>query len=316
MSLDFHLSSSSINNQTIPNEKPKKFNIKYTSIEDIERNINDLQELESSTNKLHSNIKHYLSCTNHINERVRYILIDWLIELSSLIGYKRSTYHLSSVLVDLYLSKRPNTPLSELQLVGVTCLIIAGKFEERKLYNLSFFVQSTLSTFSEEQMIECELNILTTLKWKIKYPSLYTWADEVMSKWDKFSESNMHLNLPKFRGNKKENNCLYKNFCLLIDVISLDYYHLFVSEKYICSSILFLLLGICLNCFNMVDIINEFVNANLNDIFFSFSSLFDNFLRETYNTTFEEINQTIKYTCVFFNMKFDYTQTKLKGEVS
>ena len=315
MSIDFHLSSS-LTNQITSIEEPKKFNIKYNSIEDIELQMNELQELESSTNKLHSNIKHYLVCTNHINERVRYILLDWLIELSSLIGYKRSTYHLSSVLVDLYLSKKPNTPLSELQLVGVTCLIIAGKYEERVLYSLGFFVQSTLSTFSETQIIECEIDILTTLGWKIKYPSLYTWADEVMCKWDNFSESNKHLKLPKFRGNTKENNCLYKNFCLLIDVISLDYYHLFINEKYICSSILFLLLGICLNCFNMSDIIDDFVNANLTGVFFSFSSLFDNFLRETYNTTFEEINQTIKYICVFFNMKFDYTQTKLKGEVS
>ena len=68
MSIDFHLSSS-LTNQITSIEEQKKFNVKYNSIEDIELQMNELHELESSTNKLHSNIKHYLVCTNHINER-------------------------------------------------------------------------------------------------------------------------------------------------------------------------------------------------------------------------------------------------------
>jgi Cyclin, N-terminal domain len=65
----------------------------------------------------------------HINERMRAILVDWLVEVHLKFKLVPETLYLTINLIDRYLNlaevSRP-----KLQLVGVTCLLIASKYEE------------------------------------------------------------------------------------------------------------------------------------------------------------------------------------------
>jgi Cyclin, N-terminal domain len=71
----------------------------------------------------------YMKKQQHINERMRAILVDWLIEVHLKFKLVPETLHLTINLIDRYLSlQEVNRP--KLQLVGVTSLLIASKYEE------------------------------------------------------------------------------------------------------------------------------------------------------------------------------------------
>jgi Cyclin, N-terminal domain len=66
---------------------------------------------------------------SHINERMRAILVDWLVEVHLKFKLVPETLYLTINLIDRHLNlKEVSRP--KLQLVGVTCLLIASKYEE------------------------------------------------------------------------------------------------------------------------------------------------------------------------------------------
>jgi hypothetical protein len=71
----------------------------------------------------------YMKKQLHINERMRAILVDWLIEVHLKFKLVPETLHLTINLIDRYLSLQ-EVNRSKLQLVGVTSLLIASKYEE------------------------------------------------------------------------------------------------------------------------------------------------------------------------------------------
>jgi cyclin B len=64
-----------------------------------------------------------------INDKMRAILIDWLIEVHYKFKLQEETLFICITLLDRYLEKI-NISKSRLQLVGVTALSIACKYEE------------------------------------------------------------------------------------------------------------------------------------------------------------------------------------------
>lgn len=65
----------------------------------------------------------------YINERMRSILVDWLVEVHLKFKLVPETLYLTINLIDRYLSKT-EVSRPKLQLVGVTALLIASKYEE------------------------------------------------------------------------------------------------------------------------------------------------------------------------------------------
>jgi hypothetical protein len=64
-----------------------------------------------------------------INERMRAILVDWIIEVHHRLTLMPETLYLTVYIIDQYLSME-NVPRKELQLVGVSAMLIASKYEE------------------------------------------------------------------------------------------------------------------------------------------------------------------------------------------
>jgi Cyclin, N-terminal domain len=71
----------------------------------------------------------YMESQPQINERMRSILVDWLIEVHLKFKLVPETLYLTINLIDRYLERREVTR-PKLQLVGVTSLLIAAKYEE------------------------------------------------------------------------------------------------------------------------------------------------------------------------------------------
>ncbi|KAK9266076.1 hypothetical protein L1049_003538 [Liquidambar formosana] len=64
-----------------------------------------------------------------INEKMRAILVDWLIEVHNKFELMPETLYLTINIVDRFLSVK-TVPRRELQLVGISAMLMASKYEE------------------------------------------------------------------------------------------------------------------------------------------------------------------------------------------
>ena len=71
----------------------------------------------------------YMEDQRYINERMRSILVDWLVEVHLKFKLVPETLYLTVNIIDRYLAKT-EVSRPKLQLVGVTALLIASKYEE------------------------------------------------------------------------------------------------------------------------------------------------------------------------------------------
>ena len=71
----------------------------------------------------------YMEDQQYINERMRSILVDWLVEVHLKFKLVPETLYLTINIIDRYLAKA-EVKRTKLQLVGVTALLIASKYEE------------------------------------------------------------------------------------------------------------------------------------------------------------------------------------------
>ncbi|XP_050887218.1 G2/mitotic-specific cyclin S13-6 [Lathyrus oleraceus] len=71
----------------------------------------------------------YMVSQSDINAKMRAILIDWLIEVHRKFELMLETFYLSLNIVDRFLSMKA-VPRKEFQLVGISSMLIASKYEE------------------------------------------------------------------------------------------------------------------------------------------------------------------------------------------
>jgi len=64
-----------------------------------------------------------------ITEKMRSILIDWLIDVHLKFKLEENTLHITVNIIDRFLSNQ-KINRKKLQLIGVSCMLIACKFEE------------------------------------------------------------------------------------------------------------------------------------------------------------------------------------------
>lgn len=111
-----------------------------------------------------------------ITPKMRAILLDWLIEVSEVHFLHRQTFYLASNYIDTYLSKCP-LPLSRanLQLLGITCLLIAAKLEEiypPKAEDLAFLTDGACEA---DDILTFEVQILQVLEWRLQPTTILDW---------------------------------------------------------------------------------------------------------------------------------------------
>jgi transcription initiation factor TFIIIB Brf1 subunit/transcription initiation factor TFIIB len=98
---------------------------------------------------------------------MRAILIDWLIEVHQKFRLRSETLFVTVNLIDRYASKQ-HIAKSELQLVGVSCMLVASKYEEIYPPVLRDFVQICNKSFSAPQILGMEQKVLFALDFDVK----------------------------------------------------------------------------------------------------------------------------------------------------
>jgi len=113
----------------------------------------------------------YLEVQPDINAKMRAILIDWLVEVHMKYKLKTETLFLAVNVIDRFLAKRSITR-KKLQLVGVTGMLIAAKFEEIYPPEVRDFVYITDKAYTKEEILSMEVLMLTTLEFGINCPTV------------------------------------------------------------------------------------------------------------------------------------------------
>ncbi|KAL0087875.1 cyclin-like protein [Phycomyces blakesleeanus] len=111
----------------------------------------------------------YVSSQQHeVTWRMRGVLIDWVVEIHHLFELLPETLFLTVNLIDRFLSRRA-VVLSKLQLVGITSLYIATKFEEVTAPVMEDFLFMTDQSIQVEDLLKAERFILQVLDFKLCY---------------------------------------------------------------------------------------------------------------------------------------------------
>ncbi|XP_030044574.1 G2/mitotic-specific cyclin-B2 isoform X2 [Microcaecilia unicolor] len=110
----------------------------------------------------------YLEGTE-INERMRTILVDWLVQVHSRFLLLQETLYMSIAVLDRFLQVQP-VSRKKLQLAGVTALLIASKYEEIYAPEIGDFVYITDNAYSRDQIKEMEMIILRELNFELGRP--------------------------------------------------------------------------------------------------------------------------------------------------
>ena len=116
---------------------------------------------------------HYLSMQPQIDESMRAVLIDWLINVQVQFKLVPETLYLAVSLVDRYLEKA-EVVRTKLQLVGVTALFVAAKYEEVWAPRVSDFVSVCDNLYSRQEIVQMEQDLLNKLQYRISMPTAYT----------------------------------------------------------------------------------------------------------------------------------------------
>lgn len=105
-----------------------------------------------------------------ITGKMRATLIDWLVVVQSQFSLVLETFHLTVGITDRYLQAVPNVKRNQLQLVGVTAMFIASKYEEIYAPQVEDFVYITDYAYTKADIFQCERDIMTKLDFCLARP--------------------------------------------------------------------------------------------------------------------------------------------------
>lgn len=111
----------------------------------------------------------YMDRHKEITEKMRTILVDWLIQVHSKFNLLQETLYLTVYTIDRFLDKE-TVKRSDLQLVGVTAMLLASKYEEMYAPEIGDFVYITDNAYSKEKIKAMEQRMMRALKYDFSNP--------------------------------------------------------------------------------------------------------------------------------------------------
>lgn len=114
----------------------------------------------------------YMSRQQDINEKMRSILIDWLVDVHLKFKLVPETLYLTVNLIDRFLMVK-SVSRKHLQLVGVTAMLVASKYEEIWAPEVRDFVYISDRAYNRDQILNMEKIMLNSLKFNLTVPTHY-----------------------------------------------------------------------------------------------------------------------------------------------
>jgi len=105
-----------------------------------------------------------------VNQKMRAILVDWLVEIHTKYKLKTETLFLAVNLVDRFLEVK-QVPRQRFQLCGITAMLIAAKFEEIYPPEVQDFAYIADNAYTKDDILDMEVAMLTKLKFLLSVPT-------------------------------------------------------------------------------------------------------------------------------------------------
>lgn len=135
----------------------------------------------------------YMSTQFDINDRMRGILIDWLIEVHYKFELMQETLYLTVNLIDRFLAIQP-VIRKKLQLVGITALLLACKYEEVAVPVVEDLIVISDRAYNRKEVLEMETLMVNKLQFNLSVPTAYVF----MTRFLKAAHSDNKLELLAF----------------------------------------------------------------------------------------------------------------------
>lgn len=135
----------------------------------------------------------YMALQFDLNEKMRAILIDWLVEVHYKFQLIEETLFLTVNLIDRFL-ERQTVPRKKLQLVGVTAMLLACKYEEVSVPLIEDLVLISDMAYTRKEVLDMERLMVNTLQFDFSVPTPYVF----MRRFLKAAQSDKKLELLSF----------------------------------------------------------------------------------------------------------------------
>lgn len=108
----------------------------------------------------------YMSLQTDITPKMRAILVDWMVDVHLKFKLLSETMFLSVSIVDRFLSIKPISR-HKLQLVGITAMLIAAKYEELFCPEVRDFVFICDNAYTKDDILALEIQMLNALNFSL-----------------------------------------------------------------------------------------------------------------------------------------------------
>nr|POE55487.1 putative cyclin-b3-1 [Quercus suber] len=155
--------------------------MKLEKLPSIDDNCNQLEVAEYVdeiyqyywvTEAQNPSMENYMSIQTDITAHMRGILINWLIEVHFKFDLMQETLYLMVTLLDRYLSQA-SVKKNEMQLVGLTALLLASKYEDFWHPRVKDLISISAESYTRDQMLAMERLILKQLKFRLNVATPY-----------------------------------------------------------------------------------------------------------------------------------------------
>uniref|UniRef100_A0A8C6TDN4 Cyclin-F n=1 Tax=Neogobius melanostomus TaxID=47308 RepID=A0A8C6TDN4_9GOBI len=120
------------------------------------------------------------SDTQGIKDSMRYILVDWLVEVTTMKDFSSLTLHVTVGCVDRYLALR-SVPKAYLQLLGIACMVICTRYVSKEILTIREAVWLTDNTYKYEDLVRMMGEVVSVLQGKIRIPNLLDFGEVLLS---------------------------------------------------------------------------------------------------------------------------------------
>jgi cyclin B len=132
--------------------------------------VDDIMTHMFATESLYSARFGYMLKQKEFTEKMRFILVDWLIEVHHKFKLRDETLFITVSLLDRYLQLF-SVPKKNIQLLSVACLLIACKYEEIYPPTMKDFVFISEKKYTSEMIIRMEEQVLMAVDFNVQTQS-------------------------------------------------------------------------------------------------------------------------------------------------
>lgn len=160
--------------------EPEAYSSKQLPIEDIDLDRDNPQLVSYYAKDIYSYLRqleksytigaHYMDYGYIIRPTMRTILVDWLVDVHGRFKMLQETLYLSVSVMDSFLQVDSTVNRKELQLVGLTAMLIAAKFEETWAPEINDFVYMSDKAYTSKEVLAMECRMLQKLDFRLGRP--------------------------------------------------------------------------------------------------------------------------------------------------